>query len=476
MYKKEEIKSLIDKAFKINSEIDELEFKEASGGMPKSIWEPISAFSHKPNGGVIVFGIKEDRQTREFSIINDLDIASLQESLTSYLRETIINPGKHQMQIIDYKQKKLLALTIDETPNEKKPCYKESKGVPNGARIRDGNTNRQMTDEEMRAFIRNNSDFSYDKTEAKGTSLNLLSQDKIVAFLKESASRIGRVNPEKDEYLEILKNISIVDTFKDRLKPTIGGFLIFSEMEPQLKKGFSRYQIRCVHYEGVSVTSDIIDKADINGTLDQQIEDINKFILKNIPQRAQIVGTKRIEKYEYPEDAIRELVANAIIHRNYVITETYTQVNIFSNRIEITNPGCLPPGITVNNIKDAQFSRNEVIASILKDLKYLEEYGRGINIVMSRMREYDLPDPIFKNESNKFTVILLGSFFKDLNDRQVKLWSRLQEQQRIDINECQQLFPNVSKQTIHRDLKELINLNLIEKRGASYKTYYVPTH
>jgi ATP-dependent DNA helicase RecG len=116
-----------------------------------------------------------------------------------------------------------------------------------------------------------------------------------------------------------------------------------------------------------------IDKADINGTIDQQIMDVNKFILKNIPKRALIAGTKKIEKNKYPDNALGELVAKTIIHRNYVITGTYIQVNIFSNRIKITNPDCLPSTITVNNTVNTQLSRNKLIASILKNLKYLEE-------------------------------------------------------------------------------------------------------
>ena len=108
------------------------------------------------------------------------------------------------------------------------------------------------------------------------------------------------------------------------------------------------------------------------------------------------MGTKRVERYEYPEKAIREIVANAVIHRDYKITETYTQVNVFEDRIEIFNRGCLPQGVTVENIRDAQVSRNETIAARLKELDYLEEYGRGIDIVFNEMTKWNLLSPIFK--------------------------------------------------------------------------------
>lgn len=199
---------------------------------------------------------------------------------------------------------------------------------------------------------------------------------------------------------------------------------------------------------------------------------MQQFILRNIPLKAKIEGTKRIDQYEYPEEAIRELVANAVIHRDYMVTETYTQVNVFSNRIEISNPGNLPPGVTIDNIKDSQFSRNEIIATILKDMEYLEEYGRGINIVFSKMREWQLLDPIFKNMSNSFRVVLLGEMFKELNERQVGIWNALQDRKQITSKECKILFSNVSKATIALDLNKLEDVGLIESKGASYNTYY----
>jgi ATP-dependent DNA helicase RecG len=224
------------------------------------------------------------------------------------------------------------------------------------------------------------------------------------------------------------------------------------------------------------VATPIIDKLDIDGSLDEQIDTVQKFILRNIALKASIQGTKRIDQYEYPEEALRELVANAVIHRDYMITETYAQVNIFANRIEISNPGNLPPGVTIENIKDSQFSRNEVIASILKDMDYLEEYGRGIDIVFSKMREWNLLEPIFKNMSNTFRVVLLGEALKDLNERQVVIWNNLQDKRQITARECKEMFPEVSRATVNVDLNKLVERGLIVPKGSSFNTYYEPQY
>jgi ATP-dependent DNA helicase RecG len=179
-----------------------------------------------------------------------------------------------------------------------------------------------------------------------------------------------------------------------------------------------------------------------------------------------------VEKYEYPEDGIRELIANAIIHRDYKIIETYNQIRIFKDRIEIVNPGSLPPGVTVENIKEAQFSRNSMIAARLKDLRYLEEYGRGINIVIKKMWEWNLPSPLFRNAGNSFEAILLGERYRNLNDRQVKLIDVLLLKSRLTVQDCRKILRGIPRATINSDLKKLRDCGIFITKGASVNTYY----
>ena len=471
-----EIISLIDKARKYRSETHNIEFKDARGGIPGDLWRPISSFSHRPGGGVIVFGIKEDRDNREITIVGNPDLALLQEQILSYVREKMQNCGSYELKIVEYESTPLIALSIQETQDELKPCFNKQLGLPNGGCIRVGNNDRVMTDAEMRTFIRNSSVFKFDKTQAVETKVEMLDLNKVEQFLKTSAKKVGRSRADNTPSTEVMRNLGIINNFKGKMYPTFAGFLIFSKDKPQQIGQYSRYVIRCVRYQGNTVATPIIDKLDIDGSLDDQVDVMQKFILRNISLKATIQGTKRVERYEYPEEAIRELIANAVIHRDYLITETYTQVNIFANRIEISNPGNLPPGVTIDNIKDSQFSRNEIIASILKDMDYLEEYGRGIDIVISKMREWGLLDPIFKNMSNSFRVILLGESLKDLNERQVTIWKTLQDRRKITSRECKEMFEGVSRATIGLDLNKLVEMELIVAKGSSINTYYEPQY
>lgn len=464
--------NLITEAERHSSELSNLEFKDARGGIPRDTWKSISAFSHKPGGGVIVFGVKEDRQNKKIDIVGGLDLAELQEKISNLVSDDMSITVRPDYQIINYKGEALLAVIVMECPDQFKPCYYKPIGLPNGSYIRDGITNRKITDGEMRRFIENSERLKYDKQPVRGLSTDVINIEKVKDLLIKRGEQTGRTGAPLDVDFNRLQNLGIATKIKGIHMPTVAGMLIFSKDKPQQYTSLTRYIIRCVRYKGSSVSTDIIDKSDVYGTLDAQIDDIQKFILRNIKLSAEIIGTKRIERYEYPEQAIREIIANAVIHRDYKITETYTQVNVFEDRIEVFNPGCLPPGVTVENIKDAQASRNETIAALLKDLDYLEEYGRGIDIVFNRMREWRLLEPLFKNTANSFKVTLLGPKLSKLNERQIKIWEYLVEKEKITIKECEILLPEVPRTTVNSDLQRLQEIGLIIKIGESINTYY----
>lgn len=467
-----QVEQIIKETIKTGSETSSVEFKDARGGFPRDTWKTVSSFSHRPSGGYIVFGIKEDRINNTLDITGTDQIAILQEKMSNLVgtqMSVVIRPDYFPI-LLD--KKKVLVIYVPECPDQFKPCYYKPVGMPNGAFVRDGNTDRKITDEEMRQFLDNAKLIKFDSTQAPDVSLGDLSITKIHDLLARMGQRTNRDARIEDIDFNLLKNLGIADKFDGGNFPTVGGFLIFAKDKPQLKRSFNRYIIRCVKYKGSNAASDIIDKADMGGTLNEQIDEMQKFILRNIRTSAQIVGTKRVEKYEYPEKAVREIVANAVIHRDYRITETYTQVNVFEDRLEIFNPGCLPPGVTVDNIRNAQVSRNEIIAARLKDLDYLEEYGRGIDIVFIETEKWGLLPPIFKNTTNSFKVILPGEKLSKLNERQLRIWDYLVEQKRITVGVCDKILSNVPRQTINYDLNKLQELGLIHSSGAGKHTFY----
>ncbi|MEA1937459.1 MAG: ATP-binding protein [Patescibacteria group bacterium] len=467
---KDQIIKEIKNALAVNSETPLVEFKDARGGFPKSeIRKTLSAFGNTL-GGIIVFGV-EEKSDRTLKVVGNIEMSKLQEemsSLSANEMSEVLRLGYYQLNI----ENKILAVYVPECENRTKPYYYKQIGLPGGAYVRDGNTDRKMTDEEMRSYVRNAQVDDFDSSCTENLTKEDLSNEKILKFLKYSSEKTGRDFDIENNYDGVLQNIGILNKCDGKLRPTLAGYLLFAKDKPQYNIQFERYVIRCVRYKGLGVASDILDKADITGTLDEQIDAMQSFVLRNICKSAEIIGTKRVEKYEYPEKAIREIVANAVIHRDYRITETYTQVNIFEDRIEVFNPGNLPPGVTVENIKSAQVSRNRIIAARLNEMDYLEEYGRGIGIVFMKMNEWGLLPPVFKNTSNSFRVILPGKKLSELNERQLNIWEYLVDNQKMTRKEIETILPNISVETIKYDIRKMREVGLINQKGESINTYY----
>lgn len=170
--------------------------------------------------------------------------------------------------------------------------------------------------------------------------------------------------------------------------------------------------------------------------------------------------------------AVREAVANAVIHRDYQITSSFVQIEIFDDRLEISNPGGLPPGVTIENILDAQVTRNQTIANFMRELGYLEEYGRGMPIIFEQLLKRGLLLPILRNTASSFKIIFLGEKVGSLNVRQRKLWEFLIEYRQITPKQCREVLVGVPRPTINYDLRKMKESGLIVSKGKSNNLVY----
>jgi len=112
------------------------------------------------------------------------------------------------------------------------------------------------------------------------------------------------------------------------------------------------------------------------------------------------------------------------------------------------------------------------MAARMKDMRYLEEYGRGIDIVIKKMEEYGLPSPLFRNLVNSFEVILLGTKYHNINERQIRILDVLLLKSKLTAQDCQRILKGTPRATINADLKKMRELGIIIDHGASVNTYY----
>ena len=195
-----------------------------------------------------------------------------------------------------------------------------------------------------------------------------------------------------------LINWKVLKKVNDKLLATNAFVLLTSDF-------FQFAKIQCALFKGI--TRDVfIDKKEYTGSIYEQVEAAYQFVLRHINRSSEIEGLVRIDKYELPTSAIREIIINAQVHRNYM-DNSCVQIAIYDDRLEVTSPGTLYGGLTLEEILNGRSKiRNKVIAEIFNKMDLIEQWGTGIQRIINRAKEYDLPKPEFREIGNTFRVNL----------------------------------------------------------------------
>ncbi len=191
-------------------------------------------------------------------------------------------------------------------------------------------------------------------------------------------------------------------------------------------------------------------------------------------------GIHRIETYEYPKEAIREALLNAIAHKDYAYAFPI-QISVYDDKLMIWNEGRLPENWTVRKLlqKHSSKPRNPEIANAFFRAGYIEAWGRGTIKIAEQCQKHGLPTPEFKNEGSDFWVIFKKDIFNandleklKLNDRQIKAVLYVKEKGKIS-NKEYQILNNVLYKTAYRDLEKLVEKTILIKKGEKKGSYYI---
>lgn len=267
-----------------------------------------------------------------------------------------------------------------------------------------------------------------------------------------------------------------------QLVPTAAGMLLFGLLPQQWLPGA---MILASRFVGTSFQDQFI-KQELRGTLPDQLHLAEAFVRDSLPQQVSLESFERHELPVYPPGAVRELLVNAVAHRDYSIAGDMIHLNIFADRIEVHSPGGLPGPVTLHNLLQARFSRNPVISQLLSDLGFVERLGYGLDRVVQLMRQHRLRPPRFEEQAGTFRVTLYAAQPEinpapdpallagmDLNPRQTEAFGYLLRHKRITSREYQELCPNVHAETLRRDLAEMVQSGVLIKVGDKRATYYI---
>lgn len=401
----------IEEILKLRSETKNIELKKGAGGTNK-VYDALSAFSNT-EGGIIIFGIDENN---DFKLTNVYDVQDIQTKICEQCKEMepevrpVITP-------INYKGCDLVSVEVPEIDYSLKPCYHKAKGQRKGSYIRIGNANEPMSEYEIYsydAFKRQICDDIRKIDRALNKKIDTTKLDVYLAQLKQNRPNLASTSTQ--DLLEL--NSFFVDE-----TPTLIYVLMFSIYPQAILPNLCAHAVVVPGFQVGEVTESgarFIDNKKIEGTLTEIIEESIGFVRKNMSHQTVInnITGQRTDIPEYPIAAIREAIINAVVHRDYSFhTENMPiQINMFTDRIEITNPGGLYGRLTVDDLGKIQpDTRNPNIAKALELLKVTENRYSGIPTIKKSMREANLPDPVFINERGCFKVILYNS--KNVEER-----------------------------------------------------------
>ena len=406
-----ELINLIDNIVSLKTETNNIEFKKAKDGVPENLYDTFSSFSNT-SGGIIIFGVDEKNDYDICGITNS-DIFQKKITEQSLMMEPKIRPI---ITICEYDGKIIASAEIPELDVFNKPCYYSGKGKMKGSYIRVGDADLPMTDYEIYSFDA----FKY-KTEDELRSKERIEKDifneiSINSFLDKIISvKPNLINLDRDT---ILKMNGIID--KNNY-PTVCGILNFGKYPQIFSPNLDIVAVRCSTNEyGVEDQNGIrfLDNKRLDGTISEMLKLAISFVINNIKKATRINDSGiREDVLEYPIKAIREIILNSLIHRDYSIhTENEPiRLTIFDDRIEISNPGGLYGRLSLDELGKVHSDiRNPFIASILEILEVTENRYSGIPTIYAEMKKAGLMEPKFESVRGTFKVTLYNSKKTDI--------------------------------------------------------------
>ena len=409
MLESELIKLIEDIQLK-KTESNYIEVKSARNGCPK-IFDTLSSFSNQQNGGTIIFGVDEND---DYNVCGVYDAADLQKKIMeqSLQMEPVVRP---LCTVAVFDGKTVVSAEIQEMDNFQKPCFYKGAGRLRGSYVRVADGDRLMTEYEVysyEAFKQDIHDELRTNDRAEMTDINTDEYQLYLLELKKNKPHLAKLEE---------KEINRLQGFVVDNKPTVAALMLFS-VYPQAY--FPQLCITAVSVPGkeMSATGSVgerfIDNKRIEGSITQMLNDALIFVRKNMKVKTIIDSETgmRNDRTEYPVIAVRELVLNALIHRDYSIHTESAPITItmYSDRMEIENPGGLYGRMTLDSLGFVSAdTRNPYIAGALEIMGETENRYSGIPTIRSAMKNAGLPQPVFVNNRGVFKAILYNEIVSE---------------------------------------------------------------
>ncbi len=431
-------------------ESETLEFKEK---FDERTVESAVSFANA-RGGMILIGVSNK------GIVTGVDIGK--ETLVKWANQ-ISDKTEPQLipeiEVFEFEGKKVVVVRVPEYPikpvSVRGRCFK-----------RINNSNRNMNSQEIAEMHLQSTGMSWDRFPAAGKSLEDLDLEKVRKYIRKAKVSGRKGFREEEDPAQVLEKMELV---KDG-KPTWAAGLLFCK---DGRRFLSQAVIHCGRFKDQML---VIDDRLIDNTLFEQVEEAIDFVRKNTNVKFVMTGRpEREEVWDYPLEAVREAVINAVCHRDYTVM-SHIEIRIYENELIVWSPGGLPLGITMEDLLKPHASklRNKGIAEVFFDTKIIEQWGSGIEKMINYCKEAGVQEPVFE-EYQGFRVVFRKGIFNEeylrelgLNDRQIKAVFYVKEKGKITNKEYQEIS-DTSERTASRELANLVDTSIFTQIGTTGK-------
>ena len=452
-----------------NGESRTLEFKKELPQDSSKWIKSIVAFANGA-GGKMLIGVSNKREV--VGISQDTDIFALRDRIS----DTIGQMFEPQIMFDIYQEsvEDKVIVVVEVFPGNDTPYFIKSLGKENGTFIRLNATTRNadfttLDELELRKKRRYYDELPMSELEVTDSDIEYLCTD----FSERSKTQITKEN---------LLNMHLIQKVENNLVAT-KAYAIFLGKHDYLSR------IQCARFKGTERVH-FIDKKDFEGPLLEQIDGAYKFVLGHINMAIEINGIVHDEIYELPTQAIRELIVNAVIHRNYMMSSS-VQVAVYDDRVEISSPGSLYGSLTLQEALRGRSSiRNKILASVCEKLNVIEGWGTGLKRIIDFCKEKNVEPPVFEEIGDLLRVNFYRPSYKNdhlsdsinkndslndslkLSDSENKVLSEIRKDAKITILDLVSKT-NLSEPTVNRTLKSLKEKKVLKREGSKKDGFWI---
>lgn len=478
----QEFKAILDGIRQMKCETQTLEIKKAKDGAPSRLYDTLSSFSNQDDGGIIVFGIDETNHYMETGVY---DAQDLQKKIAEQCKD-MEPPVRPLLGAFEVDGTVFVTAEIPGLDVTRRPCFYKGKGRLKGAYIRIGDSDEPMTEYEIysyEAFRDRHHDDIRIVTRALPSMMN---QDAVQNYI--------RVMKKERSNFSVLSDLEIAEltNLTRESKYTLSAVLMFG-MYPQ--SFFPQLCMTAVRIPGTEIGElgpegeRFLDNRRIEGSIQEMFDEAIMFVQANMKTKTIISPQtgRREDRTEYPVKAVREVILNALVHRDY---SPYSegmpiQILMFSDRMEVRNPGGLYGRLRIDQLGKVQpDTRNPVLVSMMEAIDLTENRYSGIPTIRLEMKAAGLPEPVFVVERGSFVVLFYNTSDKfietgqkpdRISERDIKLLTFCQtpktREEIADFLNITTVWYAITKHITPLVERGFIKLSVPDKPGSPRQTY-----